>query len=343
MVELKVNGEKFRGWKDVSIKRGIEFLASEFRLGITEDAPDSWPLDEGDECVVSLDYNDIPIPVITGIIDSVDPSYDKNSHSISISGRSKTGQLVDCSEAHSVGTFYNQMPEQLATELCQPFGINVVNQCLNTGGPYNVFSVIHGEQVHECLERISRERKFLLTDNPYGDLVFMNPSKEKILTALIEGQNILAASSQNKLADRFSLMIVKSNNPRDIGVGRADVNDTEILLYRPKVIISETPLDSAACKKRAEWEIYVRAARAMTTTVTIQGWAHDTGLWEPNKIVYLDSPRIRRDGEFLITEVEYTMSKVDGSKTTLTLMPPDAFSSEPPIKIPKLPKIIRHK
>lgn len=94
-VRLEINGVKYGGWTKISIRRGIGQVAGTFELSITE----RWPgqpipakIELGASCVVTVDG----APVITGYVDDVAPSYNAASHTVSVTGRDKTCDLVDC-------------------------------------------------------------------------------------------------------------------------------------------------------------------------------------------------------------------------------------------------------
>lgn len=123
-VELRVNGAFYGGWKTIRIERGIEQIAGTFELSVT----DRWAeqsavrqINPGQPCEVRIDE----AVVITGYVDTVAPQYDKQQHTITVSGRDKTGDLVDCSAIHKSGQWSGRKLDQIAADLCQPFGITV--------------------------------------------------------------------------------------------------------------------------------------------------------------------------------------------------------------------------
>jgi prophage tail gpP-like protein len=82
-------------------------------------------------------------------------------------------------------------------------------------------------------------------------------------------------------------------------------------------------------KKRAQWEATVRAARAVSVQVTVQGWRQGNGeLWPVNALVNVDLPWLRLSGDMLISELTHTLDE-SGTRTQLTLRRPDAFIPQP--------------
>lgn len=66
--------------------------------------------------------------MLTGYIDDFIPSYDADNVEIRVMGRDKTGDLVDCSVVHSSGKWKGVRLEQVAADVCCPFGITVITE-----------------------------------------------------------------------------------------------------------------------------------------------------------------------------------------------------------------------
>ena len=115
---LKVGGQRYWGWKEITVNRGIEQMAGSFELL----ASDRWaigkaasPIQPGQECAIEIDG----FTVITGYIDEVEPSHDAGNHELVIRGRDRSADLVDC-VAESDGREWNgRTLTQIATDLCK--------------------------------------------------------------------------------------------------------------------------------------------------------------------------------------------------------------------------------
>lgn len=328
-VELRVNGAFYGGWKSIRIERGIEQIAGTFELSVTDRwAEQSAPrqIKPGQSCQVVIDE----AAVITGYIDTVAPQYDKQQHTITISGRDKTADLVDCSAIYKSGQWSGRTLDQIAADLCAPFGIKVL-RAADVGSPVMVFSLEEGETVFEALERAARMKAVLLVSDGQGNLVLTRASSDAPVATLIEGENILSAEGEYSWKDRHSQYIVKGQ-----GIGTDDffgsqvshqqkeASDTEITRYRPLIVLAEDQGTGANLKQRAQWECNVRRGRSSRATVTVQGWANDGELWRPNTMVTLQSPRLYADLELLIASVAFRLDE-QGSQTELQLVQREAF------------------
>ena len=202
-VRLEINGVKYGGWTKISIRRGIGQVAGTFELSITE----RWPgqpipakIELGASCVVTVDG----APVITGYVDDVAPSYNAASHTVSVTGRDKTCDLVDCCPPST--QLKGATLAAVARSLAAPFGIEVVDE---TGvGVVPGFKTNPGDTVFETLEQLARAKGVLLTTDGRGRLVICRASKKKAATVLELGKNVFEGKGKFSMRDRFSSVTV---------------------------------------------------------------------------------------------------------------------------------------
>lgn len=328
-VKLKVDGREYSGWKSLRVGRGIEQIAGTFELSVTErwaGQEQPWPILPGAECVLSINGHDL----ISGWVDDVVPSYDVTRHGIKVSGRDRTGGLVDCSAIHESGEWKDRTLLQIAKDLATPFGVTVTAEA-SVGAPFATASIQEGETAFETIERLARFRGVLLVSNGCGGLVITRTSTERIATGLVQGENILSASATLSHRDRYSRYIVKGQNsgsdfstPAQNASVSAEATDPAISRYRPLVIVAEDQGDVTKLADRAKWEAGVRAGRSCRATITVQGRSHGDGLWHPNRLVSVRDDFLRLDGDMLITSVTFILDE-KGSRTELELCRPEAF------------------
>lgn len=347
--QLKVDGKLFGGWQQVRIERGIEQIAGGFELTVTDrwntaDGQQAFELQPGQACEV-LVHDEV---VITGYIDSVNRSYDKSAHQISVSGRDKTADLVDCSAVYKTGQWSNKKLEQIAADLVAPFGIGV-KTAVDTGSPIPVMAIQEGETVFELLERAARMKAVLLVSDGKGNLVITRAGTARAAGDLFEGGNILSADGEFNWKDRYSDYIIKGQRKGDddsygetVAHQKASVKDGGITRYRPLVVMAEDQDGNTTLAQRAEWERNVRAGRGSRATITVQGWkAHDM-LWQPNTITHLKSPLLSADTDLLIASVSYSLSD-SGTTASLQLVNPAAFDTIKQVKQTRLEKQLRQR
>lgn len=327
-VRLTVEGVSYGGWKSLSVSRGIEQIAGSFEIGVSERWPDIQVLRKiapGDKCTLAMDGT----VVITGYVDEVSMDYSGSAHEVQVTGRDATSDLVDCSAIYKTGKWTNRKMEQIAGDLCAPFGITVSVET-DTGAAVSAWQIQEGESVFECLERLSRDRGVLLVADGKGGMAITRASKTRVATNLVRGENILAASGSLSFLERFSQYIVKgSSTGNDFTFGdavrlKAVTSDAVITRYRPLLLVAEDVGTAATLKRRAEWERNVRAGRSIDIGYTVQGWSHASGLWQPNRLVHVKDDWMRLDDDLLIKRVAHKLD--DGGTTTeLRVTMPQAF------------------
>ena len=330
VAELKIDGVFYGGWKTVRVSRSIEQMAGSFSLDVSErwpGQPTRTPIHPGQKCQLLLDG----APVITGWVDGVSTDYDDERHVLRVSGRDATCDLVDCSAIYKTGQWHNVKLDRLARDLCAPFGVDVVVDA-DVGAAFGSYDIQEGERVFECLERAARLRALLLTSDPLGRLIITRAGAAVCDTALIEGRNIKAERADFIWSERFSEYIVKGyerlgdDGETEDAAPAATVKDEIIPRHRPLIVLAETHGENASFAHRAEWEKSIRRGRSCRGSITVQGWAAQGALWQPNMRVKVTSPLLwLNDAEMLIVGCTYSLDEITGTLTELAIARPDAF------------------
>lgn len=331
--EIKIGGMVYGGWKTARIERGIEQIAGSFELGVTE----RWPgqdtprqIRRGERCEVLADGE----TVITGWVDDARPSYADTQHDFQVSGRDAAGDLVDCSAIHKSGQWANATLDRVVRDVCAPFKIPVSIET-NLGKAFDSYSIQEGETAFECIERACRMRAVLPVSDGKGGLVLTRAKDTRPVAELVEGVNILSASGEFGIKERYSQYIVKGQDrgsddnfgtPETHSQVRAEASDSFVTRYRPLIVLAESHGPHATFKERATWERNVRRGRSSRATVTVQGWRSADGqLWRHNTMVHLTSPWLGVDAELLVSSVALTLDEQGGTRAELRLCGREAF------------------
>ena len=347
-VLLVVAGVAYEGWQQMRLQRGIEQLAGAFVLQVTlkwAGRDDPYEMREGLPCQVLIGQD----VVITGYIDEYEPSYDAENSTISVHGRGKTADLVDCSAIYKTGQWHQVGLLQIVQDIAKPFGINVVAaEGVDLGDPFKSFALEECEKGFDAIDRACRMRGVLCTDTPAGELLLTVTSDVSSGVQLVEGVNIKEARAKHSWKERYSQVTLKGQaKGDDDGWGatvahiKAQAQDAEINRYRPLVVISEHGAGIATLKERADWEIRVRMGRGKRGEIEVVGWrtgkdGQEGALWMPNTMVYIDSPRLKLEDEMLIVDCEYAIDDKKGRTTKLTFARPEAYEVIAGIKRSKL-------
>lgn len=348
IAELKAGAAFYGGWTSLRITRSIEQIAGTFELSITErwpGQPQASPIRAGQACQVLLDGE----PVITGYTDTLQIDLGATSHDLRVSGRDKTGDLVDCSAIYKSGQWRNVTIDQVARDLLAPFGLGVFVHT-DVGAPFPTFNIQEGETVFECLDRAARMRALLLVSDPLGNLVITRASQQLLPVALEEGVNILHGRWEFSWKERHSSYLLKGQaKGTDTFHGAAaarpsgQVTDEAIDRYRPLIVLAEEHGAGPSLRDRAEWERNVRQGRGNRGTITVQGWRRPDGqLWMPNALVRVRSPLLWLDADLLVVGCAWTLDE-RGTTTELTVSRREAFDLVEGISASKLKQKLNDK
>ena len=336
-VTLVINGNEYGGWKDVSISAGIERAARDFKVSITR----SWPnAPQFQRLVQPFDGVQVYIGsdlVLTGDIDATPINYDEKEVRVAISGRSKTARLVDCSAVNSPGQWSGVSVERIAQDLAKPYGVTV-RALVDTGGPVADHQIQQGESAFESLDRLLALRQLMATDDASGDLLLIEAGTERSSGALVLGENVLRADAGLDFKEVYSHYTVKGqrasselddeDDPLLIDSLRAVSSSTtdSLVPYRRELLIKQCgQTDDRQAADQARYERDYRRAKALLTRYTVQGWRTSAGgLWLPNTMVPIKDGLIGIDTEWLIAEVEYSLSSA-GSLCSMQVAPRAGF------------------
>ncbi|AVE67940.1 phage baseplate assembly protein [Citrobacter koseri] len=335
-VELKVDGKIFSGWTSVTVNRSIETMAGYFDLGVNvQTSTDLSSLAPGKPFTLSIDGQ----TVITGYTDGRRRQMGADSMKITIAGRDKTADLIDCAAIYKGGQWKKRTLEQIARDLCQPYGVAVRWELTDaeSAAPFTSFTLDHSETVYEALGRAARARGVLITSNAAGDLVFTR-ADESHSDRLVLGENLLSVDFDEDYRDRFSEYTVKGHgrsngkvgdtvDARTIASQKGTATDSEITRYRPMIILADSKIDAQSATARALREQRRRLAKSVTFEAQLDGWTRSNGqIWMPNILAEIDAAKFAiQTGPLLVSKVVLTLDDREGVKTTLTLAPRDGF------------------
>lgn len=328
---LTIGSTRYSGWTSLRVERGMDQLAGNFTLMLSErfsGLNTVRPIKPGAAATVELEGE----TVITGFVDKAEPQYDAERHMLTVSGRDATGDLVDCAAIHKSGHWKNATLAQIAKDLVGPFkaGLKIV---ADVGAPFADWAIEQGETVFENLDRAARFRGVLLYSDGLGNLVIGKASNARAAGDLILGENIESASGVSSELQRFSQYIVDAQQlgtNESYGYSAAQLTaqaaDAAVQRYRPTLIMAENESNEAGCKKRAEWQRSVSAARAQTVIYTVNGWRANGILWQPNTNTHVKDPFLGIDDNRLISRVAFTIDE-QGKRTELSCLPKAAYDA----------------
>lgn len=362
------------GWTSMSVTRSMETGSGSFTItladvdregqeefrskvrDIREDSPCRVYIQAAPDIESGQPSPDVSIdqPLMTGYINSITRSRSGEQTSLTISGRDKTQDLIDCSAITKSNGWTEAKLERIATDLAQPFDV-FVDDRTDAVEPFKTFSVQSGETAFETIERACRLVGVLPIPNRFGDLVLTyatepdTPGTDPLesltntVLDLVEGENILEINETKTSTERYSEYLVKG---QDSGRGkkwdsttlrvRGNSRDSGVNRHRPLVITAEGKTTAKKAQVRANWEAQVRRGRSAEYTVTVQGWfqappgvSTDNKPWDTNLLVNLISNPLNVRKVLLITEVNFELDAETGRRTILSLKDPSTYKQNP--------------
>lgn len=330
---LKVNGLNYTGWISLELKRSVRALSGMFTLKVS----DSWSTQKKSWFMVPGDFCELYIGtelMISGYVDDLDYSTNSTSREISITGRDKTGDLVDCSLDIKQSQFDGISLNNLLTMFCQPFGIKFTNHT-SINPTVNSFKVNPGSSVHDAIDELSKKYGFIACSTPDGNLIIPKIGETFASDYIEEGVNLIECSVKFDHKERFSRYVLKGQaSGSDDASGEqaysvhAVTTDPDVKRFRPKVIIESDQTFEKNLQRRAEWEMNLRASKGTAGSVELRGWRQrDGSLWTDNLMINFRSPYLGMEAQFLVGEITYTLND-QGRRVKLDFLRKEVFLSE---------------
>lgn len=241
-VSLEVNGISYQGFENINYYKNIEDLSGTFSFTASTENKEFTPFKGQEPCRIMINNR----PILTGFIESLTYSYSNSSHSIIVSGRDKTSDIIDNTiigdvQLNAPITLENLIKEVLdrANLLDKPDApdtsnlIKVINQAgklkpfekseLSSGEAELGFDQNEsatakvGENMFEFIEKYCRKRGVLLTSDGDGNVVIARSGQELLEGTLLNEitknnnrNNIKNASINYDFSNRYNKYICRS-------------------------------------------------------------------------------------------------------------------------------------
>lgn len=343
-VSLRVAGSEYHGWLSVSVTSALQSLARAFSLSLTTqsrlDPKEQFKASPGDsvELLIGEDL------VVTGFITKVSESYSGSNRQLTVEGKSKTIDLVECCIPDGATYSYKkQTPFSIIKSVSAHYGIKVIEEAKKQDLVDITFPP--EGKIADSFKALLKKVNLLLTDNAKGDLVLVCVSDaEQCKTSLELGVNILSGSrsvDHSKLYKRYVLLGQGANSTserssKDLQL-KAVAEDAEIRKRVNALVQTGNAIESQLQARVRLIRDYSKA-NAESLFYTVQGWRQgDDKLWAVNSLVTVIDPNFGIKKEYLIGSVEFSKS-ASGMTTKLGLVSPNAYvntdaeSSEKAIK-----------
>ena len=326
IITLVVDGYGLQGFQSVEIQKSMQNGAMSFNMQAS--AP-SW----SDQAMALRNGQQIEIyssPVdsgglggggglgdliVTGAVDEYNAEYDGDSHTITLSGRSKGRDAIDCHPVkHQTGLVRNKTLLAAAQEFDE-FGTNwSTDQQLQ---PIDTIQRRPEEPLFDTIERYARRGGFMLPAQPDGRH-HDHPRRDQSACRRARPGPVARQEDERQNHDDAEALAgggsraapvrrTGSSNLRQEYQDSGDDGDA----HRPALIIAEGDHTDQDLQTRAKWERLRMAAYGIRIGATTSCWRDDGGMiWTPGYLMAIENDPEGVDGDFTLSTV--TLRQTDG-------------------------------
>lgn len=370
-IRFEIDGQIFDQWEEAAISRDLKNFTGTFAFTCRDNVrslqtflyaseiPPVYQLRPG-AAVKILVHGEM---VLAGFIETVSPEIDENEARVSISGKDKAGDLIDCAAApDGPAEFNNVTLAEAARRIAAPFGLTVRSD-IDAGGIFRRYSIDMAETGLSALEKAARQSQALLLSDGIGSLVITRTGAGRAPADLRLPGNVKSARGTFTHKGRYSKTIIRGQSEQAAGkrpaggaplgagktippeerksgngeAGRSEAagvtatgiaGDSEVKRHRPRVHLARTKGDKEACKREAHWRS--RAARGQSEEMhyTVAGFQANGRLWRVNEMAFVSDTYQAIERDMLICGVTFRESD-QGRITELAIISPEAFDNRP--------------
>lgn len=266
-VTLLINGNLVPFYS-ATLNYSVEQLAHTFSvdippMSITSPLPVEFRLDD--------------VPILIGQIDDTDSSTESSAHKISITGRSKSANMID--SRITMDALYDQNVAKLLASIAKPFGLSVQSRVGSM--PVIPEFQINAESPVDNIAQIIREQGYMLIERN-GVLTIENTAHETVQgVGLQVGKNIESLGIKRTFNKQFHHTEVQGAWDGSYAV----ISNPNINKQRVMVIICDQLQNVEACLSRAKYERDLAIAESLTASSTIANVFQELAIDGLNRVI----------------------------------------------------------
>jgi len=173
-LSILIDDTQFKFWTEFRITRSIDSLDTVEFL-----TPSNTESKKFRETFKPFTYKPVSVYVggailFKGVLVGVQPNLEPDSKTVLLSCYSIPGVLNDCSPSSSTNQkleFNNLSLKEIATELCQPFGIGVLFH-VDQGSTFERLAIKPNDKILSFLSGLAKQRNIIISNTENGELLF---------------------------------------------------------------------------------------------------------------------------------------------------------------------------
>jgi prophage tail gpP-like protein len=352
-ITVEVDGKQYFGFKTTSAEITLDTMSGQFSLNQATLGSEISPFKVGQECVIRVEDEQ----VITGFIEAIEVNYDAEDHSITLSGRDKTSDVIDSSTDKNIEFQSDLSLKENILQTLEKNNITGIDVVDNVGDipaftRQEIESESIGEQIGDFLQSMAAKKQVFLTTDGMGNIVISRSQGALVDEALVSdpenpSSNILKATVRYNDSDRFNTYTVFSqeNNAAATSFGgifsgenitnrKGLATDSDIRTSRNIAIQADRAYTATQLQERSQWEANIRRVRSEVYTCTVRGHkrSDNSGIWKPDQKVQIKDVFAGIEKNMLINRVVYTQSN-EGTFSELSFVTEDAYKVEAELPI----------
>ncbi len=336
MIELAVNGESYTDFLSVQANLVYDSMANDFTFtgSANGTAPD---FVEGDAVTIVVDGE----LILTGYIEEVSGTDQEGSHTVTYTGRDRTGDFIDgCIDIMDDLRASNTLTVKSIIEaVISHLGLDLAVIDTSSAEPFNsaedIVAPEVGENALEFVTKYAKKRQVILSSTGDGDILIAQntPTESGAVLQRLQGSetnNILTQNWSRRSSERFNKYVSRgqldpvalnqagSSTSSGIENQSGAATDSAVRAGRQKVIVESQSYSAAQLAMRAAWMRQLSTAKAVQFSCTAQGHRNSEGdLWQPNVLVQINSDVAGITQSMLLNSVGFFQA--EGSPTVSSL------------------------
>lgn len=331
MLKVYINNNKV-DYINAEVQRSIESFCGSFSVELRQDVD----CKKNDNVVIYSNNEKI----ITAKIENITDNVDKSTYSLSISGRDKTGELID---SHMKPKIYKQKTfKSLVQAVLKDNGYNfkIIEDVITSrlidktedGGHNKIF---------DFLDEYAKKAQVLLFTDEDGDLVITREGSDLAVNVL-DSNNILQSTLDTNINESYKFIDVygsiKNNYSTKRNLQKASIVNNLSNTNKRLIVKVSNNSSYKTLNLMANWYKNVKQATGSKYECSVKEHSQGGLLWKPNSVVNIIDNRKSINGVFLIQGVKYR-SGASGNITDLSIVNLGSFGLPPANNL--LSKLIR--
>lgn len=307
-IEIRSGGSSFNFWQSLEITYSLDTIAASLVAIVSQLSTQDKLIEFGDDITVYYQGH----VIFNGYLDKQDRILKKDELKITITARTLTADLVDCTAS---ANYQSLDLASIVKKLSEPYKIKIIAKAKTK--LVEKF-VCQSENIFTSIATLIQAQNLFIYPDNFGQLIIDKADFSITAGVLEEGKNILSINHLIDKSVRFSKYVVKSDEQQE-----ATVLDTGVARYRLLETIADSSSSLESLKDKVDKERLSRIAKGSMLKIEIADFLIENKLIYLNQAVKIISRSFGIAGVYLIIGLKFVLD--DSLKLELTLASKEVF------------------